>query len=622
MKRRQKLLPLGLCLMLASACNKDLYDPNKHDKIDPALSLNRDDYANATNSKAYENPDAPGEMLNPAEPPIPTLEDVLAAPTPPKIGATKLVSVAVTDDVPLKDVLIELARLADVDIEVDAGITGGVGFRAKDKPFNEVVERIADLAGLRYSMKNGVLRVERDTPYIQTYSIDFLNLKRDAASATSLSTNVFTSSVGGDEESGDSGGSSSGGGAGAGGVNSGSTSSVNSTSESDFWEKFDAGISAIMAYVPPSRVSTVTVAAQPALPEAGAAGTEGTTGAAAAAPATTTAAPAAAATSGGGSFVINRQAGAITVSGTAKQHELVQKFLEKVRSTTSSQVLIEAKIIEVTLNDQFQSGIDWTQFGGSKIGMPMTFGGVADATNAASFAFKLGDLAGKNFDLQAAVDLAQTFGTTRTLSSPRLHAMNNQQAVLTFAENIVYFEFDISNETTTTTSTRAELNIDPTIKTVPIGIIMTLMPSINTETNEVTLSVRPTLSRVTGTVSDPTIALAVAQLGPDVELPPISSEIPIVEVRELDSMLKLQSGEVMVIGGLMEDKAINTDRGVPWISEVPYIGNAFKGVDKNHDIKELVIFIKATIIGTHGNAHAMDKAIYEKFTNDPRPLGF
>ncbi|MFO0388764.1 MAG: hypothetical protein ACK502_03475 [Alphaproteobacteria bacterium] len=602
MKRRQKLLPLGLCLMLATGCSEEFYDPKNNDKIDPNLSLSRDDYKNLTNAQAYEKPGAPGEMLNPAEPPIPALEEVLAAPSPPKIGATKLVSVAVTDDVPLKDVLVELARLADVDIEIDSGITGGVSFRAKDKPFNEVVERIADLAGLRYTMKNGVLRVERDTPYIQTYNIDFLNIDRDSNSTNSLSTNVFSA---GGEGGGDGGG-----------VGGGSSSSVNATSKSDFWVKFDEGVKAIMAYVPPSRVSAVTVASQPLSPE-NEGSSEGVV------PASAAPAPVAATSTSDSFYVINRQAGAITISGTAKQHELIQKFLEKVRISTSAQVLIEAKIVEVTLNDQFQSGIDWSQFGGSKIGMPSTFGSVPDTGNRASFAFSLADIAGKNFDLQAAVDLTQTFGTTRTLSSPRLHAINNQQSVLTFAENIVYFELQIDRDTSTSTSgPSTQLEVTAEIKTVPIGIILSLMPSINTDTNEITLSVRPTLSRQTGSVSDPSVAFALAQLDPSVDTSGITNSIPVVEIRELDSILKLQSGEVMVIGGLMEDKSINTDRGIPWVSEVPYIGNAFKGVDKDHDVKELVIFIKATIVGTNGNAHPTDKAVYEKFTNDPRPLQF
>ena len=86
--------------------------------------------------------------------------------------------------------------------------------------------------------------------------------------------------------------------------------------------------------------------------------------------------------------------------------------------------------------------------------------------------------------------------------------------------------------------------------------------------------------------------------------------------------LKVSSGQVMVIGGLMEERNSNNDRGIPGVSEVPWLGNAFKGVEKNNDPTELIIFIRATIVGSQGNTHAADKQIYEKFTQDPRPIAF
>ena len=143
------------------------------DTIDTHLNLNRDDYIKMNTPKA-KNGEKPQLSINKSTPPVPKIADILAAPRPPKIGETKFVSIAVTDDVPLKDVLLELAKLADIDIELDAGITGGISFIAKDKPFNEVIERISNLTGLRYTMKNGVLRVERDNPYIKSYTIKFI----------------------------------------------------------------------------------------------------------------------------------------------------------------------------------------------------------------------------------------------------------------------------------------------------------------------------------------------------------------------------------------------------------------------------------------------------------------
>lgn len=612
MNSRKIFLTVGACLLLNAGCGGGPFDESGRDTIDPQLGLSREDYRHINDPAQYTNPDNPDKQLNPAEPPVPELADILAAPQPPKIAASKLVSVAVTDDVPLKDVLIELARLADVDIEVDAGITGGVSFRAKDRPFNEVVERIADLAGLRYKMRDGVLRIERDTPYVQTYDLNFLNIKRESSSKTSISTNVLSSGVGGS-----SGGGSSGGGGGGGGLTTGSTTSLDSKSESDFWDRFSDGIKQIMDYVPASRVSSTSVATQPAQaqPQFDENGQP--------VPIAATAAAAAPTSSGGTFFVLNRQAGTLTVSGTQQQHEMITKFVEKVEHNTSSQVLIEAKIVEVTLNDKFQSGIDWSQLGGSKVSLPFTFGAVDDPANVATFNLKQQNIGGWSLDIDAAVQLTQLFGTTRTLSSPRLHAMNNQQAVLTFAENIVYFQLDIQRESNTSTGgTTTDLNVTSTLNTVPIGIILTLQPSINMETNEVTLSVRPTLSRVTTFVNDPAVSYLITQIPAGTPTAGLISPIPVVEVRELDSILKLQSGQVMVIGGLMEDDVENTDRGIPWASEVPYVGNLFKGIDKDRRLKELVIFIRATIVGSHGNAHPMDKAVYEKFTDDPRPLSF
>src|SRR5262249_965154 len=153
--------------------------------------------------------------------------------------------------------------------------------------------------------------------------------------------------------------------------------------------------------------------------------------------------------------------------------------------------------------------------------------------------------------------------------------------------------------TTGATNPITDLTVNSEIKTVPIGIILTLQPSINLDSDEVTLNVRPTLSRVVEFVPDPAVAFLASQAA---STSGISNQVPVVEGRELDSILKLKSGQVMVIGGLMEDKNINTDSGLPGVSRVPFLGNFFKGVDKQNNLRELVIFIRATIVDSTGNA--------------------
>jgi general secretion pathway protein D len=317
---------------------------------------------------------------------------------------------------------------------------------------------------------------------------------------------------------------------------------------------------------------------------------------------------------------------------------MIRDFLSKIEKNTSSQVLIEAKVVEVALNDRYQSGINWTNFGGNSL----RFGGdlenifpAASGQSAPTLTLLKNDILQSGIDLSASVKLLSEFGTTRALSSPRLHAINNQQAVLSFAENLVYFKVEITQTdavlgTNGQVVTPAKVTIKSDEKRAPVGIILNLQPSINKDTDEVTLSVRPTLTRLVKFVADPGFQVVLADViskypaGSSIsnELRNVTSLVPQIETRELDSIMKIKSGQTLVIGGLLEDKVINNDSGVPGVSEVPWVGNLFKSVDKQNTKKELVIFIRATIIGTNGSADQADKALYEKFMKDPRPLQF
>lgn len=587
------------------------------ERIDPALNLDRKDYRDMTVPK-YDGSRPPETVVTveKSAPPVPQLAEILAAPRPPKIGETQLVSLSVTDDVPLKDVLLELAKLADVDIELDAGISGGISFIAKEKPFNEVIERIANLADLRYSMKNGVLRVERDTPYIKSYSIDFLNLDRDSESSVTLSTNVLSTSVG------SGGGSSSGGGGSSGGaVSTGSTSTVKSKTKSDFWTSLETGVEQVLAYKPALKISHTTLQAEtdtntlvssksaaPAAPAANASP--------AAQNATANASSSSASSDAKKDYTINRQAGILSLNATSKQHEMVEMLLNKLKANTSAQVLIEAKIIEVDLNEQYKTGINWSEIG-NKASAGLTFNTLGNAVASASPTTSLATISIANGDFQALLSLVESFGTTRTLSSPRLHAINNQPSTLTFATNYVYFDVKVTQAQTTSTTTGSVLQpstVTATPQTVPIGIIMSILPSIDMENNEVTLSVHPTLSSLAGSVKDPSVAY--------LNVAGVENAVPQIQVRDLDSTVRMQSGQTMVIGGLMQQTGDNQDSGVPFASDVPVLGNLFKSVSRTHTNKELVLLIKATIVDTKGSLNRTDKNVFDKFSTDPRPVSF
>lgn len=576
----------------------------QNDPIDPANQLSRDDYVEGLrgrSGKPLTGDDAEKKKVDA----FPFVSNFVATPPPPAVADDKLVTIAVTEDVPLKDVLIELARRADVDIEIDPKISGGVIFRAKDRPFSEVVDRLSKMANLRYKIENGILKIERDTPYVVNYKFHLLNQVRKATSNVSTSTEI-----------GSGGGAGGSGGASSAGGNSGTGSRSNieaASGNTDIWAEVQQGIGNIFAVS--SGKTPVIVSG-----EAGSAGAAAP--AASGIPGQETAQEANILSSG--ILSLNRQAGILSVAATDREHAMIKEYLDRVHMAHSSQVLIEAKVLEVNLNDEYRSGIDWS-FGNNNLFEGTATGSFSDSTTNEAQKLTLGILPAEFFgfnktDLSSTVQFVEKFGTSRTLASPRVNAMNNQYATLSFVKNFVYFDINVEEETEGETTTGAtptrRLKVDSDVKTVPEGVILNLQPSIDLERNEVVMNVRPTISRIDSTVSDPAVDLTVAnfeiQSGTQVD---VVSKIPVVDVREVDSVLRMKSGEIMVIGGLMEETSENNDVGVPGLSRIPYLGNAFKGTNRNNSTIETVIFIKATIVPGEG-VTVEDKNFYNRFTGN------
>ena len=605
----------ALLVPLVSCTFVDSFVPKKGEKSDVAdrqQGLTIDDFRDMNKAEKLAKADKSGGAdvkITTAlgAPPVPDIAQVLAAPTAPKVANSKLVTIAVTEDVPLRDVLFELGRLANVDIELGSGLDkAGINLRATDRPFNEVIERIATLANLRYSVNGKSIRVERDLPYLKSYSLDFLNIVRSSTSDYKLNTVASGGSSGSSSSSSSASSSSSGGSSSSGIASSGSSSTVTAKADSDLWVALEASINEILAYKPNGNDD--------------AAPTDGATSGGAA--------PAA---SGGANaktssnLVLNRQAGVLSVNATEKQHEMIRRFLAMMSRNSSAQVLIEAKVVEVSLADQFVSGISWNKVLGSINKSYIQVGkfnpSAPTGLSVPGSPFTVGISSG---DLDSVITAAQQFGTIRTLSSPRLSAVNNQSAVLTFVRNEVtqLCKYTPAKYDTNATTGVKTLTTDESFEcergTLPIGIILSIMPAINLDSQEVTLSVRPTINRIVDTVTDFTIAFAKSKSTNPDSIP--TATIPVVETREIESITRMKSGAVMVIGGLMKDSTSTTQNGAPGISELPLFGNLFKSRSEDAVKSELIIFIKATIVNPDGSAHEADKEIYEKYTTDPRPL--
>jgi general secretion pathway protein D len=255
-------------------------------------------------------------------------------------------------------------------------------------------------------------------------------------------------------------------------------------------------------------------------------------------------------------------------------------------------VLIEATVVEVTLNDRYQGGVDWSRITSS---LMSGLDGVnieqqllgSNLSSAPTFLMSYEDQNSDGTVISASVRLLNQYGDTQVLSSPKIMALNNQTSILKVVDNRVYFTIDVDiSQNQTQSLTTFETNIH----TVPVGLVMSLVPYIS-DSEEVILNIRPTISRILRFVNDPNPALA--QEG-------VISPVPEIQVREMESVLRLNNGQIAVIGGLMQDSSNKLSDGVPGLSRVPGLGEAFKYRDDQIQKTELVIFLRTTVIKEPG----------------------
>lgn len=216
-------------------------------------------------------------------------------------------------------------------------------------------------------------------------------------------------------------------------------------------------------------------------------------------------------------------------------------------------------------------------------------------------------------DIGAAIDALSEFGTVKALASPRVTVVNNQSAVLNVAKNVVFFEIDID---VTTDSGQSQTEVTSDVKTVPEGVLINVAPSIDVENNSILMAVRPTITNIGEFKRDPGIEFVKASAG--IVDDTLVNEVPVVQVQELDSVLRLNSGEIMIMGGLLQDRTVSTQNSVPVLGEIPFIGKAFSSQSDSVKKSELVIFLKATILDG-SNVHNTDKDLYKMFSHDRRP---
>lgn len=432
----------------------------------------------------------------------------------------------VVHHVPVSALLFNLARDAKLNIDIHPDIKGYVTLNVINQTILQILERLTKLVKLRYQYDGKNLVVLPDKPYIHTYKISYVNIKRNTVSEMNIATQIIS---GMNEKTNDTG-------------KNNSTTKIINQSTYNFWENLKKNVLAILK---DNQKQTQNV-------------------------------------------IINPESGIMTVHATHKQHQAIKKFLQKLKTNIKRQVLIEATIIEVQLNDQYQAGIDWQLIAGDFTINQSLLG--ANLANAPFYSIEYNNPNSSLFgNFFTKIRLLEQFGKVKVLSSPKIIALNNQTAILKIVDNHVYFTIKAIPTTTQVNlggSLVTAFSYTTTPQILPVGLIMNVTPQIS-EKQTVTLNIRPTISRIISFKSDP---------NPDLARAGVTSQIPEIQVREMETMLKIKSGNIAIIGGLMQDAIDQKTQAIPLLSKLPMLGDFFT-YRNNQSIKtELVIFLRPVVI--------------------------
>lgn len=533
---------------------------------------------------------------------------------PPRPAVKPQTYSVVVNEVPVKELLLALARDTKQNIDIHPGLTGLVSLNAINETLPAILERLSKQVNMRYRMEGNTIVVSQDLPFVKTYRVNYVNMLRDTTSNIGVSGEI--TAAGGTGAAASTGAS-------------GSSTQVRTTSRNDFWEQLRDNIRSILNS---TRLQSLTAEARAErlamvkqeqelrvkqLEAASRAG-QGAPGPATAAQAGLFAGTAAAISQQPSALlpddvIVNAVSGTVTINATERQHQLVQQHIDSIVSAIQRQVLIEATIVEVSLSNNYQGGIDWGRISGSG-GINLSQSLIAGRLGVPPFSsltFNPGNQ--RPGDLSVTIKLLEQFGNTRVLSSPKLMALNNQTALLKVVDNIVYFEVQAQAAVATGGGVITPPTFTTTAKTVAIGVVMSVTPQIN-EDGRVLLTVRPTVTRLRPEqefVNDPNPSLC-----NDARTVCVPNPVPQIQVREMESVLQVGSGQIVVLGGLMQDNVQRTRDQLPGADQVGIAGELLRFRDERVGKTELVVFLRPTVI-TNPSLESDELKFFQRFLPKP-----
>ncbi len=496
-------------------------------------------------------------------------EILLDALLPPISQSQEIRFNMAVNKLPAQQFFMGLVEDTDTNIIVNPEVTGNITLNLKNVTIDEVLSIVKEVYGFNYKKQTNNYFIYPNTMQTRLFQINYINLIRSGSSSIDVSSGQITKSEGNSSNS----------------VNNRSDATLahtkfgtqlNTEFNVDLWKELSFSLRTIIG------------------------------------------------NKDGRDIVINPQTGIILVKAMPDELSRVEEFLQITQNITSRQVLLEAKIVEVELSDGFQAGISWAALGKPGDGKTITGGQVGINQIARAINIKDGVTVGDGGfntlgsqltgpfggvfalaldlnDFKAMIELLGTQGNVQILSSPRIATMNNQKAVIKVGTDRFFVTDLNSSNTSGNDGSASEI---PDVELTPFfsGVALDVTPQI-AQNGEIILHIHPSISDVTEEDRDIRFSDTLA-----ISLPMAKSTI-----RESDSIIRAKNGQMVIIGGLMSNKATDDNSSVPFFGDLPIIGNAFKHQRELSVKSELVIMLKATYLEDNETIDATLQETQERF---------
>ncbi|MDD2800919.1 MAG: secretin N-terminal domain-containing protein [Methylococcales bacterium] len=502
-------------------------------------SLQQPTPGNLADAFPQKNPQTPGNALPAATPTIPVPEFKVPSATA-RYALRHPLNVSV-HEVDAREFFMGLVVDSDENMVVHPEVKGPISLELKNVSIPQILDAVQKVYGYDYKKTDIGYVIYPATLQTKTFKIDRLDLLREGKSDTFVSSgqtgnssqaygnqqnqNFTQPNINNQSNNGSMTGMRS------------SGSSITTTTETDFWKELDEALRTLIAV---DKEATV---------------------------------------------VINKQSGVVIARAKPMQLREIENFLATTQNQISRQVILEAKIIEVVLNDSHQDGVEWKSIirEGLEAGAVTFTGGLYTlASNAGSFT--VGDFTG-------VVSLLESQGKTNVLSSPRISTLNNQQAIIKVGQDETFVTGISPGIVVSSGISGGTVQPAPILSAFFSGIALDVTPQIN-DGGDITLHIHPSITKVESKDRE----YKIDGFGSTSVVPTALSTI-----RESDSIVKSKNGQIIVLGGLMQDTSKEDKEGVYGLSRIPYLGNLFR-VDKGSSEKtELVILLKASLVNTNAD---------------------